>query len=94
MLFGSTPFKGITVLSEFMLEGKSQDDTFSKILDAELDFPESHAYPVTSTCKSLIKKLLSLDPKKRLGYYLVFYFNKQGLNMEQLMLRSINGSIS
>jgi len=56
MVYGSTPFKG-----------KSQEETFNQILEGGLNFPEHHSYPVSSTCKSLIKKLLSPDPKKRLG---------------------------
>lgn len=56
MLYGCTPFRG-----------KSQDDTFSLILDGELSFPQNHIHPVSSACKSLMKKLLSPDPKKRLG---------------------------
>jgi protein-serine/threonine kinase len=49
------------------LLGKSQDDTFEHILDGELSFPENPNYPVSSSCKSMIKKLLEPDPKKRLG---------------------------
>lgn len=56
MLFGTTPYRG-----------KSQDDTFEHILDGELSFPENTHSPVGSSCKSLIKKLLEPDPKKRLG---------------------------
>jgi len=56
MAFGHTPFKG-----------KSQDDTFSHILDCDLSFPDNHHFPVSSNCKGLIKKLLASDPKKRLG---------------------------
>jgi len=56
MLFGHTPYKG-----------KSQDDTFNHILDGELKFPDHPYHPVSSHCKSLIKKLLHSDPKKRLG---------------------------
>jgi len=56
MTFRVTPFKG-----------KSQDDTFNHILDGEVKFPENHVYNVSSSCKSLIKKLLHQDPKKRLG---------------------------
>ncbi|PRP82843.1 serine/threonine protein kinase [Planoprotostelium fungivorum] len=56
MLFGHTPYKG-----------KSQDDTFNHILDGELKFPDHPYHPVGSNTKSLIKKLLHADPKKRLG---------------------------
>jgi len=56
MLYGVTPYRG-----------KSQDDTFTQILNGEIKFPEHHLYPVSSNCKSLIKKLLAPDPKKRLG---------------------------
>jgi len=53
MLYGATPYRG-----------KSQDDTFTQILNGEIKFPEHHLYPVSSNCKSLIKKLLAHDPKK------------------------------
>jgi len=56
MVFGTTPFRG-----------KSQDDTFKRILAGEVHFPDHHAYPVTSSCKSLIKSLLCVEAKKRLG---------------------------
>jgi len=56
MLYGVTPYRG-----------KSQDDTFSQILEGEIKFPDHHIYPVSSNCKNLIKKLLCSDPKKRLG---------------------------
>jgi protein-serine/threonine kinase len=56
MLYGHTPYRG-----------KNQDDTFNHILDGELRFPDHPHYPVSSACKSLIKKLLHSDPKKRLG---------------------------
>jgi protein-serine/threonine kinase len=56
MLYGSTPYRG-----------KSQDDTFDHILDGELKFPDSSFHSVSTTCKSLIRKLLEPDPKKRLG---------------------------
>jgi len=56
MLYGVTPYRG-----------KSQDDTFSQILGGSIRFPDHHIYPVSANCKSLIKKLLLPDPKKRLG---------------------------
>jgi len=52
MVFGSTPFRG-----------KSQNDTFSQILETELKYPETHIYPVSSACKSLIRKLLVLQQR-------------------------------
>jgi len=58
MLYGVTPYRG-----------KSQDDTFSQILSGDIRFPDNHLYPVSSSCKSLIKKLLAADPKKRLGSF-------------------------
>jgi len=56
MIYGHTPYRG-----------KSQDDTFTHILGGELRFPDQHIYPVSTLCKSLIKKLLHPDPRKRLG---------------------------
>eukprot|EP01114_Cavostelium_apophysatum_P020272 TRINITY_DN6751_c0_g1_i1.p1 TRINITY_DN6751_c0_g1~~TRINITY_DN6751_c0_g1_i1.p1 ORF type:complete len:444 (-),score=82.32 TRINITY_DN6751_c0_g1_i1:121-1452(-) len=56
MTFGHTPFRG-----------KSQDDTFTHILDGDLDFPHENSFPVSSACKSIIKKLLHHDARKRLG---------------------------
>jgi len=56
MLFGCTPYRG-----------KSQKETFSLITDGHLHFPDKHMHHVSSTCKTLVKKLLAHDPKKRLG---------------------------
>lgn len=57
MLYGTTPFKG-----------KDRKKTFSNILKKEVKFPESpKKSPVSSRCKSLIKKLLIKDEQKRLG---------------------------
>jgi len=56
MLYGITPYRG-----------KTQEDTFNQILHHEVKFPEHHQYPISGACKSLIKKLLANDPKKRLG---------------------------
>lgn len=55
MLFGKTPFKGDT-----------QKQTFERILHKNVKFPEDK--PISKACKSLVKKLLALDPKKRLGH--------------------------
>jgi hypothetical protein len=49
------------------LEGKNADEIFDNILEHDLHFPEA-LYPVSGTCKSLIKKLLQSDPTKRLGH--------------------------
>lgn len=57
MLYGVTPFRG-----------KSQPDTFEKIGKSILKFPDHPRCTVSKECKSLIKKLLTHDPKKRLGY--------------------------
>lgn len=54
MLYGTTPFKG-----------KDRKATFSNILKREVRFAETHA--VSSSCKSLVKKLLIKDETKRLG---------------------------
>ncbi|KAK1866275.1 hypothetical protein I4F81_008795 [Pyropia yezoensis] len=54
MLTGSTPFKG-----------SCADDTFANILSSPLKWPES--VPVSSDCKSVVKKLLRREPEKRLG---------------------------
>mmetsp|Transcript_45239 Transcript_45239/g.73682 ORF Transcript_45239/g.73682 Transcript_45239/m.73682 type:complete len:447 (+) Transcript_45239:144-1484(+) len=55
MLYGFTPFKG-----------RDQNGTFSNIVNNDVKFPDS---PSTSPqCKSIIKKLLKRDEKKRLGY--------------------------
>ncbi|KAI5293428.1 serine/threonine protein kinase, AGC, partial [Ascosphaera acerosa] len=57
MLYGTTPFKG-----------KNRKITFGNILKDEVQFPEHAGSPqVSSTCKSLIRKLLIKDEKKRLG---------------------------
>jgi len=56
MIYGTTPFKA-----------KNQDDTFMQILQKEIEFPDHHPYHVSSSCKSIIKKLLARDVKKRLG---------------------------
>lgn len=54
MLYGSTPFKG-----------SNRHATFSNVLRNEVAFPD-HATTTTS-CKSVVKKLLCKDEHKRLG---------------------------
>ncbi|KAI5285437.1 hypothetical protein KEM54_000572 [Ascosphaera aggregata] len=57
MLYGTTPFKG-----------KNRKITFGNILKDEVQFPEHAGSPqISSTCKSLIRKLLIKDEKRRLG---------------------------
>ncbi|KAI8981933.1 kinase-like domain-containing protein [Mycotypha africana] len=62
MICGYTPFKGAT-----------RDDTFEQILHDPVDFPDYSHSPcyrgpsLSSACKSLIRKLLIKDEKKRLG---------------------------
>jgi serine/threonine protein kinase len=56
MLYGTTPFRGVT-----------REETFENIARNELKFPEHPRCAVTRDCKNLIKKLLHPDPKKRLG---------------------------
>lgn len=56
MLYGHPPF-----------QGRNQDDTFAQIKKSSLKFPDHARGPVSKECKSLIKKLLTHDPKKRLG---------------------------
>jgi protein-serine/threonine kinase len=57
MLFGCTPFKG-----------GSQKDTFNHILTKKIDFPSKGGVAINKSCKDLIKKLLHIDQKKRLGH--------------------------
>ncbi|CUM57243.1 uncharacterized protein AC631_03890 [Debaryomyces fabryi] len=54
MLFGTTPFKG-----------RDRKKTFGNILKKEVKFLETRS--ISSSCKSLIKKLLIKDEAKRLG---------------------------
>ncbi|RSH93821.1 hypothetical protein EHS25_006469 [Saitozyma podzolica] len=54
MIFATTPFKG-----------PNRNATFANVLKNEVLFPEST--PVTSMCKSAIRKLLIKDEHKRLG---------------------------
>lgn len=54
MLFGTTPFKG-----------SNRNQTFSNILKSDIVFPDTQQ--ISSSCKSLIKKLLIKDENKRLG---------------------------
>lgn len=67
MLFGITPFKG-----------KTRNATFANVLKQEVTFPDSGSssssgsgstgfQPVSSACKSVIRKLLIKDENKRLG---------------------------
>ncbi|CAB52745.1 Serine/threonine-protein kinase ppk22 [Schizosaccharomyces pombe] len=57
ILYGTTPFKG-----------KNRHATFSNILYSDVSFPEYHGAPnVSSTCKSLIRRLLVKDESKRCG---------------------------
>lgn len=55
MLFGTTPFKGIT-----------QGETFANILNNKLIIDKS--IPISKNCKDLLKKLICTDKKKRLGH--------------------------
>lgn len=54
MLYGTTPFKG-----------RDRKATFSNVLKKDVRFLDTNA--VSSTCKSLVKKLLIKDETKRLG---------------------------
>ncbi|WVF71874.1 hypothetical protein IAT40_006684 [Kwoniella sp. CBS 6097] len=54
MIFATTPFKG-----------PNRNATFANVMKHEVLFPEST--PVTSFCKSFIRKLLIKDENKRLG---------------------------
>ncbi|CAN6631449.1 serine/threonine-protein kinase Kin82p [Trichomonascus vanleenenianus] len=57
MLYGTTPFKG-----------KNRNSTFANILKNDVHFLEGANYqPLSSPCKSLIRKLLIKDENKRLG---------------------------
>lgn len=58
MLFGTTPFKG-----------ENRNDTFANILKKDVAFTNtgSAPQPVSSSCKSVIRKLLIKDENKRLG---------------------------
>ncbi|RUS14496.1 kinase-like domain-containing protein [Endogone sp. FLAS-F59071] len=57
MLYGITPFKGV-----------NRNATFSNILKNEVQFPDHPgAQPVSSLCKSVIRKLLNKDEHRRLG---------------------------
>lgn len=58
MLYGTTPFRG-----------RTQNDTFRRIEAADVHFPNHPRCTVTKDCKSIIKKLLCADPRKRLGAY-------------------------
>lgn len=54
MLYGKTPFKGMT-----------QKDTFNSILNKKLDFPDEPQ--VSKEAKDLIRKLLVSNPQERIG---------------------------
>ncbi|KAF9208578.1 serine/threonine protein kinase, AGC [Podila verticillata] len=57
MLFGVTPFKG-----------KDRNATFYNILHTDVQFPDHvGAQPISSLCKSVIRKLLIKDDQLRLG---------------------------
>lgn len=57
MLFSVTPFKG-----------NNRNQTFDKILNNEVPFPDHpNAQPVSALCKSVIRKLLIKDDALRLG---------------------------
>ena len=57
MLHGTTPFKG-----------KNRNTTFSNILRIDVTFQDMAAgLPISSSCKSIIRKLLIKDEHKRLG---------------------------
>ena len=54
MLFGRTPFHGVT-----------RDDTFDNILSSALVFPSD--IPVSRDCQDCISQLLFRNPARRLG---------------------------
>ncbi|KAG2175629.1 hypothetical protein INT43_001276 [Umbelopsis isabellina] len=60
MMYGTTPFKGT-----------NRNETFSKILKLEVEFPAPpppyHHQSITSPCRTLVRKLLHKDEHKRLG---------------------------
>ncbi|EKE43050.1 hypothetical protein ENUP19_0346G0018 [Entamoeba nuttalli] len=56
ILYGRTPFFS-----------RNRDQVFSQILDGEVLFPKNWTYPVSSSARDLIKKLLVTDPERRLG---------------------------
>ncbi|RUP45486.1 Serine/threonine-protein kinase nrc-2 [Jimgerdemannia flammicorona] len=57
MLYGITPFKGV-----------NRNATFANILKNEVQFPDHPGtQPVSSLCKSVIRKLLNKDEHRRLG---------------------------
>ncbi|KAI9286057.1 Pkinase-domain-containing protein [Umbelopsis sp. AD052] len=60
MMYGTTPFKGT-----------NRNETFSKILKLEVEFPAcpppNHNHTASNTCRSLVRKLLHKDEHKRLG---------------------------
>lgn len=57
MLYGMTPFKG-----------KTRNSTFANILRQEVAFPDGNGFQnISSSCKSIIRKLLIKDENKRLG---------------------------
>lgn len=57
MLYGITPFKG-----------KTRNATFANVLKQEVTFPDGSGFQsVSSACKSIVRKLLIKDERKRLG---------------------------
>ncbi|KAF5095657.1 hypothetical protein D0Z00_003058 [Geotrichum galactomycetum] len=57
MLYGITPFKG-----------KTRNATFGNVLMQEVVFPDGNGFQsISSSCKSIIRKLLIKDENKRLG---------------------------
>ncbi|CAM0137822.1 unnamed protein product [Umbelopsis sp. WA50703] len=60
MMYGTTPFKGT-----------NRNETFSKILKLDVEFPAPpppyHNQSTSSSCRSLVRKLLHKDEHKRLG---------------------------
>lgn len=57
MLYGITPFKG-----------KTRNATFGNVLMQEVVFPDGNGFrSISSSCKSIIRKLLIKDENKRLG---------------------------
>jgi len=56
MLYGTTPYRGV-----------SREQTFKNIRKGNPKFPEHKRGPVSKECKNLIKSLLVVDAKKRLG---------------------------
>ena len=74
--------------------GDSDEDIYEEILKGKLDFPKEEWAGVSNDAKELIKKMLTVDPKKRVSALEAmsdkwFNVNKKNNNVDKKMAKSV-----